>query len=100
MGSKKLAAKENNKNMIYNVRIVEDQTKESLSLKQVLSILILSLVIYFIFNAKTLYESIYVFNNFWDVFTETFKELIYSTGFSIVVFFVVSISNVAIKRKK
>ena len=89
-----------NKEKVYNVRIVEDQTKESLSLKQVVSILLLSIGIYIALNGKILYSAIFIDNNFWDVFTETFKELVYSSFASFVVFIVVSASNVAIKKKK
>lgn len=102
MGRKKettnTTEKANKKEKIYNVRIVEDSTKKSLSKKEFLATIILSLSFYVFFNLKELMESIFINYNFWDVFTETFKQLIYSSALSVVIFFVTYVSPLANKK--
>ena len=88
------------KEVVYNVRIVEDKTKKSFKLVQIISIIIFTLMIYLVLNGNELYISIVKDKNFWDVFRKTVKELIYATGFSFLVFIVLFISDIANKKKK
>ena len=57
---------------------------------------LLGLAIYLIFEFTNLYSSINE-RNFWDVFSSSFKELIYSTSFSFLVFIV---SNIDFTKKR
>ena len=83
-------------NKTYKVKIVEDSTSSSLNKKQVLLVVLSALAIYLIFEFANLYSSINE-GNFWDVFSSSFKELIYSTSFSFLVFIV---SNIDFTKKK
>lgn len=84
---------------VYDVRIVGNEAQGKLSLVGVVSIIFMTLFIYLFLNGKHLYSAIQE-NDFWDIFTETFKELLYSTGFSFVVYFVTNTFSVAKKQKK
>ena len=90
--------KKTKKEKVYNVKIVEDNTKTIVTKVQVILVIFLMIGIYLIFNGSVLLEA---WNSedisFIDTLIETSKELVYSTSFS----FVIIIANaLAFRRKK
>ena len=98
MGSKKLAPKENNKNMIYNVRIVEDTSKQSVGLSGILFIVFMVVGIYLLFNGKELIEILVNKGDVYSFIKETGKEIIYATGLTFVAFIGNSIASLFKKK--
>lgn len=86
------------KDTVSDVRIVEDRTKRNLSVKQVISVVILTALVYLFLNVTSLYDAVRN-GNFWETFTLTLKELLDSTNLSVIVFVVVFVTDIANKKK-
>ena len=95
---KKVTTNKKKTEKVYNVRVVEDKTKPSITKVHVITVLILMLGMYLFFDGKSLIEALNSEEiSFIDTFKETLKELIYSTSFS----FVIIVANaLAFKSKK
>lgn len=80
------------KETVYNVRIVEDKSKEPLGLKSVLLIIFMVFGVYLLFNGKDLADALINDGSFLGVLKETGKELVYATGLTFVVYIANSIA--------
>ena len=74
---------------VKDVRIVDDTTKPKVGKRHILLIIGLFVAIYVFLNAKVLYLA-YEKGNLSTVFLETSKEIIYSTGFTFLFYFVIN----------
>ena len=92
--------KTRNRKKVEKTISVNENRKQQLSIKQIIAICVLSGALFLIVNVKNIVDCVNGLVNFWDVFFTEFKDLVYSVGFSIIVYIVVNVSNVANKKKK
>lgn len=86
-----------NKNHVFNVRMVEDKTIQKYSLSFILFIVCFVLALYIIFNIFAFIDCLKAGDNIVSFFVESLKELVYASGLGFVVVFV---NSIVFRRKK